>query len=148
MSATHGGKGSQTRPTDKQKYDDNWDRIFGKKSVPQIEIGEEVNKLELINLLHNNVANITFTKVNGDVRTLKGTLMESIVPKKEMDPCDIEVEASKKEIDPSGVEIETIIDTQARKATHENVVIIWDIENDGYRSFRVDSVTAVEIIEN
>jgi hypothetical protein len=132
MSATHGGKGSQTRPTDKQKYDDNWDRIFGKKSVPSI--GEEMNKLELINLLHNNVANITFTKVNGDVRTLKGTLMESIVPKKEMDPA--------------GVGVETIVETQARKATNENVVVVWDIENDGYRSFRVDSVTAVEIIEN
>jgi hypothetical protein len=27
----HGGKGSKTRPTDKKKYDDNYDRIFGKK---------------------------------------------------------------------------------------------------------------------
>jgi hypothetical protein len=27
----HGGKGSKTRPTNKQKFDDNWDRIFGKK---------------------------------------------------------------------------------------------------------------------
>jgi hypothetical protein len=132
MTTWHGGKGSNTRPTDKQRYDDNWDRIFGKKSVPSI--GEEMNKLELINLLHNNVANITFTKVNGDVRTLKGTLMESIVPKKEMDP--------------GGVGVETIVETQARKATNENVVVVWDIENDGYRSFRVDSVTAVEIIEN
>ena len=131
MTTWHGGKGSNTRPTDKQRYDDNWDRIFGKKSVPSI--GEEMNKLELINLLHNNVANITFTKVNGDVRTLKGTLMESIVPKKEMDP--------------GGVVVETIVETQARKATNENVVVVWDIENDGYRSFRVDSVTAVEIIE-
>ena len=28
---THGGKGSATRPTDKKKYEDNWDAIFGKK---------------------------------------------------------------------------------------------------------------------
>jgi len=29
----HGGKGSNTRPrkVSKQKFDDNWDRIFGKK---------------------------------------------------------------------------------------------------------------------
>jgi len=26
-----GGKGSKQRPTDKKKYDDNWDMIFGKK---------------------------------------------------------------------------------------------------------------------
>ena len=25
---THGGKGSTTRPTDKKKYEDNWDAIL------------------------------------------------------------------------------------------------------------------------
>ena len=29
---THGGKGSATRPTDKKKYEDNYDAIFGKKN--------------------------------------------------------------------------------------------------------------------
>ena len=28
-------KGSKQRPTDKQKYDDGWDRIFGNKKKPQ-----------------------------------------------------------------------------------------------------------------
>lgn len=125
MTNWHGGKGSSTRPTDKQKYNDNWDRIFGKKSVPQQ--GEKMNKDELLDLLHNNVANITFTKVNGDVRVLKGTLLDQYLPQKE---------------------VETIVETQTRKANNDNVVVTWDIENDGYRSFRVDSVTAVEIIEN
>jgi len=27
----HGGKGSKPRPTDQNKYNDNWDAIFGKK---------------------------------------------------------------------------------------------------------------------
>jgi hypothetical protein len=31
MSNWHGGKGSATRPlTDKKKFDENWDKIFGK----------------------------------------------------------------------------------------------------------------------
>ena len=132
MTNWHGGKGSNTRPTDKQKYNDNWDRIFGKKAIPLI--GEKMNKVELLDVLHNNVVNITFTKVNGDVRILKGTLLDQYLPQKE--------------IDPSGVEVETIVETQTRKATNDNVVVAWDIENDGYRSFRVDSVTTVEIIEN
>ena len=34
MSATHGGKGSKQRPTDKSKFEDNYDRIFGKKDAP------------------------------------------------------------------------------------------------------------------
>ena len=27
----HGGKGSQQRPQDKEKFNENYDRIFGKK---------------------------------------------------------------------------------------------------------------------
>lgn len=30
-SMSDGGKGSKQRPTDKKKYDDNYDKIFGKK---------------------------------------------------------------------------------------------------------------------
>jgi hypothetical protein len=31
------GKGSAQRPTDKKKYDDNWDIIFGKKTPTDCE---------------------------------------------------------------------------------------------------------------
>ena len=31
MTQTHGGKGSKQRPTDQQKFNDNWDKIFGPK---------------------------------------------------------------------------------------------------------------------
>lgn len=31
MSQWHGGKGSTPRKVDKKKFDENWDRIFGKK---------------------------------------------------------------------------------------------------------------------
>ena len=30
--ATHGGKGSGVRPTDKKKFENNYDAIFGKKN--------------------------------------------------------------------------------------------------------------------
>jgi hypothetical protein len=29
------GKGSKQRPTDKDKFDDNYERIFGKKKEPK-----------------------------------------------------------------------------------------------------------------
>ena len=32
-----GGKGSKQRPTDKKKYDDNYDKIFGKKKEEKKE---------------------------------------------------------------------------------------------------------------
>lgn len=31
MSTWHGGKGSKPRPVDKKKFDENYERIFGKK---------------------------------------------------------------------------------------------------------------------
>ena len=37
MDATHGGKGSAPRRTNKQLYDENYDRIFGKKKVDNNE---------------------------------------------------------------------------------------------------------------
>ena len=41
---THGGKGSATRPTDKKKYEDNWDVIFGKKKEKE-EVYNAVNEV-------------------------------------------------------------------------------------------------------
>jgi hypothetical protein len=41
---THGGKGSTTRPTDKKKYEDNWDAIFGKKKEKE-ELYNAVNEV-------------------------------------------------------------------------------------------------------
>ena len=32
MAQWHGGKGSSQRKVDKQKFSDNWDKIFGKKN--------------------------------------------------------------------------------------------------------------------
>ncbi|MDB0009174.1 hypothetical protein N9E37_03455 [Luminiphilus sp.] len=42
---THGGKGSTTRPTDKKKYEDNWDAIFGKKTKEKEELYKAVNEV-------------------------------------------------------------------------------------------------------
>ncbi len=41
---THGGKGSATRPTDKKKYEDNWDAIFGKKKEKE-QVYKAVNEV-------------------------------------------------------------------------------------------------------
>ena len=41
---THGGKGGQRRPTDTQKYADNWDAIFGKKKEKE-EVYNAVNEV-------------------------------------------------------------------------------------------------------
>lgn len=42
---TDGGKGDTPRPTDSKKYEENWERIFGKKSNKKDE-NEEQEKTE------------------------------------------------------------------------------------------------------
>jgi len=37
MSGWHGGKGSAQRKMDKQKYNDNWDIIFGNKKPEDVK---------------------------------------------------------------------------------------------------------------
>jgi len=126
MAAWAGGKGSNARAVDTDKFNANWDLIWGKKEKMMM------NKAEMVHMLTNNVAIITFTKLNGDVRVLRGTLIESLLPVKEVAPDE--------------VEIETITEAQERKGTNENVVVVFDVEIDSYRSFRVDSVTSMEIV--
>ena len=36
MSQWHGGKGSTPRKVDRKKFDENWDRIFGKKDQEEV----------------------------------------------------------------------------------------------------------------
>lgn len=39
MSKTHGGKGDKPRPiSDRNQYEENWDRAFGKKDFEEIHI--------------------------------------------------------------------------------------------------------------
>lgn len=33
---THGGKGSSPRKVDKEKFESNWERIFGKKTLVEL----------------------------------------------------------------------------------------------------------------
>lgn len=72
----------------------------------------------LKNLLHSNVVEVVFTKVNGEKRVMKCTLQESYLP------------------DQKG-------DTERKK--NENVLAVFDIDSNDWRSFRFDSVISYNI---
>lgn len=75
-----------------------------------------MNKNDIIAELQNNICTVTFTKVSGEQRVLKCTLRDEIVP------------------------VSTT--TAARKRPiADDVVAAYDVDNDGWRSFKVDSVT-------
>ena len=89
-----------------------------KKMSEKFEFKTKKEKNWLLGLLRSEVVDITFTKKDGSERIMKCTLMESKIPTEKM---------------PKGTE----------KAKSDEVVPVFDIENDGWRSFRWDSIRQI-----
>ena len=79
-------------------------------------------KQELKDLLKKKIVQITFKKKDGTERVMKCTLKENILPV---------VEAR----EPKHI-----------KKDNENVITVWDLEKEAFRSFRVDSVTDYHVV--
>ena len=75
--------------------------------------------------LQASVSNVTFTKKNGETRILKCTLMPKHLP-----PVEVKEGEEK-----------------AERKVNTDVVSVWDLENKGWRSFRLDSVVEFEAID-
>ena len=73
----------------------------------------------LVEGLKRNLVKVTFTKVNGDLREMNCTLHESILPES----------------------------TTTEKKINLDTISVWDIDNSGWRSFRVDSIKEFKMIE-
>ena len=77
------------------------------------------NREELISWLKNGVCTITFTKVDGTTREMECTLNNHYLP----DQTDLEEQIQK-------------VSTKS-----DSVLSVWDTEKEGWRSFRLDSIT-------
>jgi len=84
-------------------------------------------KDELVNLLKENVVEVTFTKLNGDQRIMPCTLKEEILPPAKKD--------------------EPLTQKKVREIS-DAVVAVWAIESNAFRSFRYDRVTSVKVLDN
>jgi len=73
----------------------------------------------IVTSLKEGVCIVNFTKQSGEERVMQCTLKEDLLP-----PAD--------KADP-------LTQKKVRSVTEE-VVVVWDIEKQGWRSFRVDSV--------
>lgn len=76
-------------------------------------------KESLIELLKNGEVRVTFIKSNGEERLMKCTLQENIVPKYERK-------------------------TDKVKAKNENILSVWDLDKQEWRSFKLDSIKKIE----
>lgn len=84
----------------------------------------------LLNDLRKNVIEVTFTKVNGDQRIMRCTLMENMLPAAYR--TNPEEKANEGEF----------------HQKNPDVIAAWDVQAGGWRSFRIDSVTYVQVIDS
>ena len=73
----------------------------------------------LVKNLQKKVMRITFTKVNGEERVMDCTLQEHFIPQTE----------------------------ESNRKKNEEVLPVFDINKGEWRSFRLDSVTNIELLE-
>lgn len=77
----------------------------------------------LLKDLFSEVLEVTFTKVNGETRVMRCTLRQDLLPKN----TDIKH-----------------LDEEHKKEQNLAVIAAWDLQANGWRSFRVDSVQYVQ----
>ena len=82
-----------------------------------------VTKEKLKDILKQNVVSISFKKVDGSDRKMLCSLKEDILPA---------VEAKQ---------------PTKKKPENENVLPVWDLEKNAFRSFRIDSLTDYSILK-
>lgn len=79
---------------------------------------QTISKSNLINMLQNGIINVKFTKADGTERVMRCTLAEHLVKPYE-----------KK--------------SEREKVVNQDIISVWDIEKEGWRSFRYDSLTEI-----
>lgn len=77
-----------------------------------------MNTMEVLQeTLKDNVVTVTFTKANGEERVMRCTLIESYIQEK----------------------------GRGVRKINADVISVWDLEKNGWRSFRKDSVKTYEV---
>jgi len=85
---------------------------------------DQEEKDQFKDILRNYVVDVTFTKKDGTERKMKCTLKEDIIPQK--------------------VTSESIVQVKVNRTFSDDALPVYDIESNGWRSFRWDSVTSIE----
>lgn len=86
------------------------------------------DKYELKQLLQNDIATVVFTKNDGTKRTLNCTLMAEYLP----------------EFKPDSSPSAQLLNEENTKSDNPNVLAVWDTDNNGWRSFKMDSIESIK----
>jgi len=104
--------------------------------MPEWETKNVYTKDKLKEVLHQNVCEVTFTKVDGTVRTMPCTLREDLLPSTFSSHPD--------SLNPNEFNInEGVV---SKKKPNDAVLSVWCLDKESWRSFRVENVTKVVIV--
>lgn len=78
----------------------------------------------LVEQLQSGIVEVDFTKADGTDRTMRCTLKADLVPK---------------------IEKKLIDTTKPERVPNLNVIPVYDLDNEGWRSFRIDSIKTVTV---
>lgn len=81
-----------------------------------------LDKYELKQQLQNGVATVVFEKKDGTTRSMRCTLLAEYLP--------VRSEAQ-------------LLTEEAPRKENDDILSVWDLEADGWRSFRIDSIKTV-----
>jgi hypothetical protein len=85
--------------------------------------GQEFNRSTLLEILNTREAVVKFRKLNGDLRIMRCTLKEDLLPQAIQ---------------------ENLGKLNVNRLQHiENLVTVYDLDMDGWRSFHLDSIIEV-----
>lgn len=80
-----------------------------------------LSKAELKENLSKSVSEVIFNKSDGTVRIMNCTLMAKYLP-------------------------EQVAEKTNNRKENDGVIAVWDLDNEGWRSFRIESLTQVKYI--
>lgn len=86
-----------------------------------MELAEK--RADILKLLHEDVCEVKFTKTNGEERSMWCTL--------------------KTELLPPPPEVKEDVEEKKPRKKNDEVISVWDLEKEAWRSFRIDSLITI-----
>jgi len=100
-------------------------------------VEKDLTREDVVELLYNDVATVTFTKADGTERVMECTLLQEVLNERSPEP---EIKDTNDDESPSDW-----VQSQRPEPQKQNLntIPVYDIQVDDWRSFRVDSVKSI-----
>ncbi len=94
--------------------------------VTEESVEKELTREDVVEMLRNDVATVTFTKADGTERVMDCTLLNEVLSERVPENTETAPKPEKR-----------------TKAPNPNTIAVYDIVVDGWRSFRLDAVKSI-----